>query len=185
MVPLSQLWLPILLSAVFVFLASSVIHMLLPYHRSDFGKVPAEDETMNALRKANLPPGDYMMPCATSPGAMKAPEYLEKLKKGPVVVMTVMPAGGLSMGPSLAMWFVFSLAVGVFAAYVAGRALDQGAHYLKVFRFAGVTAFTCYAMALWPASIWYKRKWSTTIKGTFDGLVYALLTGGTFGWLWP
>ena len=53
------------------------------------------------------------------------------------------------------------------------------------FRFVGCTAFIGYAVALWQNSIWFKRKWSTTAKNTFDGLVYALLTAGTFGWLWP
>ena len=54
-----------------------------------------------------------------------------------------------------------------------------------MFRFVGVTAFLAYAAALWPMSIWYRRSWLTTFKGTVDGLVYALLTAGTFGWLWP
>ncbi|MBW2258413.1 MAG: hypothetical protein JRI25_27990 [Deltaproteobacteria bacterium] len=75
--------------------------------------------------------------------------------------------------------------LGIFAAYVAGRALEPGAHYLAVFRFAGCMAFVGYALALWQNSIWYKRAWSTTLKSSFDGLVYALLTAGTFGWLWP
>jgi hypothetical protein len=75
--------------------------------------------------------------------------------------------------------------VGVFAAYVAGRALPEGAHYLAVFRFAGVTGFVAYALAGWQESIWYKRPWSVTLKNTFDGLLYGLVTAGTFGWLWP
>ncbi len=67
----------------------------------------------------------------------------------------------------------------------AGRALPPGAHYLAVFRFAGATAFIGYSLALWQDSIWYKKQLSTTLRNTFDGLVYGLLTGGTFGWLWP
>jgi hypothetical protein len=54
-----------------------------------------------------------------------------------------------------------------------------------VFRFAGTTAFIGYSVALWQMSIWYRRAWSTTIKATVDGLIYALLTAGVFGWLWP
>ena len=46
-------------------------------------------------------------------------------------------------------------------------------------------AFACYAIAGWQDSIWFKRSWSTTLKNTFDGLIYALVTAGTFGWLWP
>jgi hypothetical protein len=185
MVPVMSLWLPILLSAVFVFVASSIIHMVLPYHKSDYRKMPAEDEVMDALRKFNLPPGDYMLPRAGSPAEMKAPAFLDKMKKGPVLITTVLPNGPGSMGSNLAMWFVYCLVIGVFAAYVTGRAVAAGAPYLTVHRFAGATAFGCYALALWQDSIWYKRAWSTTLKHTFDGLVYALLTGGTFGWLWP
>jgi len=89
------------------------------------------------------------------------------------------------MATNLTQWFLYSLVVGIFAAYVAGRALESGAHYLAVFRFVGVTAFACYTLAGWQESIWWKRSWSTTLKNSFDGLIYALLTAGTFGWLWP
>jgi len=96
-----------------------------------------------------------------------------------------MPSGGISMGRNLILWFVYCVVVSVFAAYIAGRALPQGTVYLNVFRFAGATAFIGYAAALWQMSIWYHRAWTTTIKSTVDGLIYALLTAGTFGWLWP
>jgi hypothetical protein len=185
MVSTISLWLPILLSAVIVFIVSSIIHMVLPYHRKDFGKVPSEDEVMDALRKFDIPPGEYVIPRAGSPKEMGTPEFIEKTKKGPVAFMTVMPSGPPSMGASLVQWFVYCILVGVVAAYITGRALEPGAHYLGVFRFAGCTAFVGYALALLQNSIWYKRAWSTTLKSVFDGLVYALLTAGTFGWLWP
>jgi len=44
MVPIAALWIPILLSAVIVFVASSIIHMLLPYHRSDYGNAPGREQ---------------------------------------------------------------------------------------------------------------------------------------------
>ena len=91
MVPLVTLWLPIVLSAVIVFLASSLIHMLLPYHRTDFRRVPDEEKAMEALRKFDIPPGDYLVPCAGSPKEMKSPAFVEKLTKGPVAFMTIMP----------------------------------------------------------------------------------------------
>jgi hypothetical protein len=185
MVSLMALWLPILVSAVFVFILSSVIHMVLGYHANDFSKLPAEDEVMDAVRAAGVPPGEYAMPYAGSMKAMSDPAYLEKMNRGPVAFLTVAPSGPPSMGQSLAIWFVYSLVGGGFAGYVAGRALPPGAEYLDVFRFAGTTAFIGYAVALWQNSIWYNRKWSTTLKNTFDGAVYALATAGVFGWLWP
>jgi hypothetical protein len=185
MTALHLLWLPILLSAVIVFVVSSVIHMASPWHKSDYPRVPNEDGVRDALRPLAIPPGDYMIPRPSSRQEMASPEFLDKMNKGPVVMLTVMPNGPMGMGKSLVLWFLYSAVVGVFAAYVAGRALPVGAAYLHVFRFAGTTAFVAYAVALWQMSIWYRRAWSITIKATVDGLIYALLTAGTFGWLWP
>lgn len=185
MVPVMSLWIPILVAAVLVFIASSIIHMVLAYHRSDFRQLPDEAAVLAALRPHDIPPGEYVMPYAGGADAMKSPEYQEKLKQGPVAFMTVMPKGQWSMGSSLAQWFVYTVVVGIFAAYVAGRALEPGAPYLEVFRFTGTAAFLGYGLALVQASIWYRRAWSTTIKSLFDALVYALLTAGAFGWLWP
>ncbi|HXX86263.1 MAG TPA: hypothetical protein VEN29_20070 [Casimicrobiaceae bacterium] len=185
MIALSTLWLPILLSAVIVFVASSIIHMATPWHKGGYLKTPNEDKVMDALRPFNIPPGDYLMPCPSGMQDMKSAEFIDKRNKGPVMVFTVMPGGPFSMAKNLVQWFVFCAVIGLFAAYVAGRALPASAHYLQVFRFVSVTAFMGYALALWPMSIWYRRSWGTTIRSTIDGLIYALLTGGTFGWLWP
>ena len=185
MISIFALWLPILLSAVFVFIISSVIHTMLKYHQSDYEQIPSEGEVADALQKFNIPPGDYVMPKPKDSADMKSDEYQEKLNKGPVAFMTIMPNGTWSMTGSLIQWFVYSLIIGVFCAYVAGRIYGPGADYLDIFRFVGTTSFLAYSMALLQDSIWFKRKWSTTIKFAFDGLVYALLTAGTFGWLWP
>jgi hypothetical protein len=185
MVPVLSLWLPILLSAVFVFVASSIMHMFLKYHASDMRAFPKEAEMIAALRPLNIPPGDYFLPYAGSMEAHRSPEFIEKMTKGPVIIATVVPNGPPRMGKSLTLWFLYGVLVSVFAAYVAGRALGPGAHYLAVFRFAGCTAFCGYSLALLQHSIWWHRSWSATLKSMFDGLVYALLTAGTFGWLWP
>jgi hypothetical protein len=185
MVPVTSLWVPILVSAVIVFVASSIVHMVLPFHRSDLKKLPREDDVMAALRSFNIPPGDYGVPLPASMKDMRSPAYLEKRAKGPALFMTVVPSGPVSMGPSLMQWFLFSVVVSVFAAYVAGRALGPGATYLDVFRFSGTTAFLAYSMGFVPQSIWYRRSWGTTIKSMIDGLLYGLLTAGTLGWLWP
>ncbi len=185
MVALTSLWLPILASAALVFVASSIIHMVVGYHRADYGTVPAEDDGQAALRKLNLPPGDYMLPCAASPEKMRSQEFLDKMNKGPVVVMTVMGNGPMPIARQLALWFIYCAVVGLFTAYLAGIVLPRGTSYPTVFRVIGTVAFAGYALALWQHSIWYKRAWGTTIRSTIDGLIYALLTAGTFGWLWP
>ena len=185
MTPLSALWLPIVLSAVLVFVASSVIHMFLGWHAGDYPSLPDEARFADAVRPLAIPPGDYMVPRPGSMADMRSPEFIEKRKTGPVMMITVFPTGEFGMGRNLAMWFVYSLVVGVFAAYVTGHALGPGAGYRQVFRFAGMTAFIGYAVALWQMSIWYRRQWRTTIMSTIDGLIYAGLTAGVFGWLWP
>lgn len=185
MVGLQALWLPILLSSIIVFVVSSIIHMLLPWHKSDYARVPEEDKLMDALRPFSIPPGDYMVPRPSDMQDMRSPEFAAKRQKGPVLILTVMPNGPMQMGKCLALWFVYSLLIGLLAAYVAGRALPPGAEYLRVFQFTGTTAFIAYSVALWQMSIWYRRGWDITIKTTVDGLIYALFTAGTFGWLWP
>jgi len=185
MVTLQALWLPILLSAVIVFVVSSIIHMVLPWHKGDYPKVPDEDKLMDALRPLAVPPGDYMIPRASSMQEMRSPEFAAKMQKGPVLILTMMPNGPFAMGKNLVSWFVYSLVVGIFAAYVASLVLPAGAEYLRVFQLTVVTAFIAYSVALWQMSIWYRRAWLVTLKATVDGLIYALLTAGTFGWLWP
>ncbi|HEX6791170.1 MAG TPA: hypothetical protein VF247_07670 [Candidatus Krumholzibacteria bacterium] len=185
MVPLGSLLLPMLVSAVVVFFLSWLIHMVLKYHKSDWVKLANEDGVMEALRKFDIPPGDYMMPCGSGPESMKDPAFLDKFKKGPVAIMTFMPPGKMAMGKSLGLWFCFCLFVSLFAAYIAGHALPAGANYLEVFRFTGATAFAAFGLAQAQDSIWYQRKWSTTFKNMFDALLYGLFTGGVFGSMWP
>ncbi len=187
MVPILALWLPILVAAVLVFAASSVIHMFLPYHRSDFAGLPAEDEVMADLRRYDIPPGDYVVPYAGGdPEVMKSEDFQARAAAGPVAFMTVLPKGDpFDMSAQLAQWFVYCLLVSLFAGYIAGVALAPGADYLNVFQLAGASAFAGYGLGVMQRSIWYGQKWSTTFKNVFDGLIYGLLTAGAFGWLWP
>ena len=177
MVPIVSLVLPILLSSVLVFVASAIVHMVLPLHHGDHRHVPNEDAFLAAMRAMNPPPGEYLAP---HPMNMKKGE---KPAPQPVYLMRVIPFRGL--GPLLGKWFVYIVVVGVLVAYVTGRAVGPGAPYLAVFRFAGTAAFLCYAVAMGQDSIWYGRPWTTTLRYMVDGLVYGLLTAGTFGWLWP
>lgn len=185
MVPVTQLWLPILVAAVLVFVASSIIHMVLGYHKGDYTKVPREDDLMAAMRPFNLAPGDYSMPRPESMADMKTESYQKKWKAGPVVFFTVMPSGTTAMGAQFVGWFVYSLFIGMVAAYVTGIAYGPGADYMHVFRMATTVAFIGYAGALPSFSIWYKRSWRTTVIGMVDGLFYGMLTAGALGWLWP
>jgi hypothetical protein len=182
---IAELWMPILAAAVLVFVASSIIHMAPLWHRSEFPPLPDQDRMQDALRPFGLKPGEYMLPKAKSMKDCKEPAFVEKLKRGPVLIMTVVPSGAMNMARPMVQWFVYTVVVSILAAYVADATLPGGAPYLAVFRVAGTTAFIAYAVGLWQQSIWYNRPWSTTLKLTLDGLIYGLLTGGAFGWLWP
>ncbi len=184
MVPLSALWLPILLSAVIVFVASSIMHMVLPYHHSDYSQLPDEDKILTALRSAALKRGLYVFPFCTHKD-MKSPAVVEKYKQGPVGFITILPNGPPAMPKFLTQWFVYCLLIGFFVAYLTGRTVPPGAQYLAVFRVAGTGAFLAYGLSHLSNGIWKGQMWATTIKEVIDGLVYGLLTAGTFGWLWP
>jgi nucleoside recognition membrane protein YjiH len=185
MVPIHALWLPILLSAVIVFVASSIIHMALPIHKSDYRKLPDEEKVLDGLRTAGVTPGrEYRFPYCTQK-EMKSPEAVEKFKRGPVGMLVIMPNGAMNMGKFLGQWFVYCVVVSIFAAYLTGRTRAPGTEYLEVFRVAGCTAFIGYALAQAQNSIWRGVTWGVTLKHMLDGLIFGLLTGGTFGWLWP
>lgn len=185
MTSMSALWMPILLSSVFVFILSSIIHMASPWHKTDYPKMANEDQVMDALRPLAITPGDYMVPRPSSMADMKSAEFRAKVERGPRVLMTVMPASTMSMTRELVMWFVYLIVVGIFTAYISAHALAPSAPFLEVVRFAGAVSFIAYAAALWQLSIWYRRAWGITIKATVDSVLYCLVTGVTFAYLWP
>ena len=185
MVPLAELWLPILLSAVFVFVASSVIHMATPMHKGDVVKLPGEEKLLEAMRAQGVRPGAYMFPCAGSMKEACTPEMVAKQNLGPVGFLNVLPNGPMKLGKHLAQWFVFCLFVGLLVAYAAGHSLARDTEYLSVFRLTGTAAFLGYGLTNVCDSIWKGSPWKSTGKFLFDGIVYALVTAGTFGWLWP
>jgi hypothetical protein len=185
MVSFASLWLPILVAAVLVFVSSSLMHTVLKYHNSDWSKLPNEDAALTALRGLDIPPGEYHAPSPAGTGGMKDPAFMAKLKQGPLVLLNVRAGGDMGMGRMMGQWFVYVLIVSALCAYLASHALQIGANYLSVFRIAGFTAFMAYAAGQPIEGIWYWRKWSSVYKNIFDGLVYGLLTGGAFGWLWP
>jgi hypothetical protein len=182
---LAEIWLPILLSGVFVFVVSSIVHMVLPHHRQDYKKLPNEDAALAGLRGANVPPGDYMFPACGSMKEMGSPEMLARYRSGPVGVMTLLPNQPPSMGKALFLWFLYTLVISTFAGYVGTLAVYVGAPYDQVFRVTGTVAILGYAFSNVMNSIWKGQSWGTTFKFVIDGVVYGLVTAGTFGWLWP
>ncbi len=184
MVPIHDLWLPILVATVLVFVASNLVWMVLPHHKSDTRRLPDEPATVAVLGKQGLKPGVYRFPWADSMAEMKDPAHLKKLE-GPVGLLTVFRSGPMNMGKFLGAWVAYVLVISVFVAYVAGRTLAAGTPYLHVFRVAGAVAFLAYAGGHAPDAIWWGKPWKNALKEILDGLLYGLLTAGAFGWLWP
>lgn len=183
MVPLSALWLPVLLSAVLVFVASNILWMALPFwHRRDYGKLPDEAGVLRALSAAKS--GMFIAP-SVDWGRLSADERA-RLQKGPMALILLRnPASQFSFGTALLSYFGYALVISIFVAYLTGRTMSPGSDYLSIHRVAGTAGMLGYAFGSIPYSVWYGRPWSATLKDIVDGLIYGLLIGGTFGWLWP
>jgi len=185
MTSLAALWLPILVSAAFVFVLSSIIHMVLPVHRSDYKKLPDEDKIGESIRKANVQPGSYMIPCSSSMKELETPEMQAKFATGPVGTMILQPNGMPHMPKLLAQWFGFCLVVSVFCAYLAAIQLRPGAGSITVFQMTGAVATLGYAFSHAHEWIWKRLPTCIMVKFFIDGVIYALATAATFAWLWP
>jgi len=183
MVSLAQLWLPILVSAVFVFIVGAVLHMALPFwHNRDYRKFADDRPFLDNTR--SLVSGMYLFPnCDWN---KMTPEEKAEVSKGPIGVMYLRNPGTFSFGKTLAIHFVYCLVGSFLAAYVASVTVAPGAEYLQVHRVAGTVGIVFWAFGGNVAdAIWYGKPWSVTLKYVIDGVIFGLLMGGTFGWLWP
>ena len=185
MIPLTALWLPVLLSAIVVFVVSAMVWMVMPHHRNDFAPAEDEDALMDAVRRTVAGTGMYTFPWPPD-GEENSEAYRDRLSAGPVGVLRVRaPQSVLDMKPAMAKSFLLQVVVGVFVAYLAASTLESGASYLSVFRVTGTAAFMAYGFIGFQESIWFGLPGKVAFKHALDGLVYALLTAGIFGWLWP
>jgi hypothetical protein len=185
MVTLAQLWLPILLSAVFVFVASAFVHMVFKWHQPDYLKLPNEDDVRAAIRKGAPAPGQYSMPHCVGPQDAQKPETRQKFADGPVAMMWVLPNGMPSMGRMLGQWFTLNLVVALLIAYVAANTLATGAAAGHVLRVTASIGFLAYAVGSVSDGIWFGRPWRVVAKDLLDALAYAFAGGAAFAWLWP
>jgi len=185
MISLTQLWLPILVSAVFVFIASSVIHMVLQWHKPFYKGFANEDEVPTALGKSTAAAGVYLVPWCADMKKMAEPEMQAKFTQGPIAKVILRAGCAPSMGKPLVQWFVFCLVVSLFCAGIDGHTLAVGTPYMHVFCVTGMAAFLGYGFYTVPHGIWWGQPWSAVAIDVLDGLIYALVTAGAFGWLWP
>ena len=184
MVTVASLVLPVLLSAALVWIASALIWTVLPWHKKDYAPLPDEAGTVANLAAQDLAPGQYMVPHAGSPEAMKEERVRKAFETGAAGFITILPRGIPGMGPNMALSATLNVAVAVLVAYIARMTLAPGAEYMMVFCLATTMTWMAYGVGAVQDAIWFGRPWRNVLKGFGDALIYGLLTGGVFGWLW-
>lgn len=183
--PFGSLWLPVVVSAVAVWLVSAVLHMVLKYHRADYKQLADEEGAAAALRKAASAPGVYVIPYCTDMSKMKDPAFRKRYEDGPVALITLMRSGVPNMGKSLGQWLLFCFLVSFVTGYVARHTLGFDSDLLTVLRITGTVAFIGYGFGYFQDSIWKGIPWSNSLRGLLDAAIYGLVTGLVFRFLWP
>jgi hypothetical protein len=180
---LAQLWLPILLSAMAVFILSAASHMVLPWRKGEWRRITDFETLQAALR--GLAPGSYSFPAAPEPREQMKPEWQERWARGPSGWITISPHRPIAMGKNMGLSFLVFVAVGVVAAYVSWHAVGRSAHYRAVFRIVGTVATMSLGLGSIFQSIWYDRPWRAYLSDVLDAVLFGLVMAGLFGWLWP
>jgi hypothetical protein len=116
---------------------------------------------------------------------MKDPAAVKRLEEGPNAMFRITRNGAPNMGKNLVVYFAYCVLVSFVTAYVARHTLTPGARWPIVFRLTGTIAIASYTLALFPESIWMWRPWNATWKSVCDSIVYGIMTGLVFAWLWP
>jgi hypothetical protein len=183
---LMYLWLPILLSAVVVFVISSLVHMVLKWHASDYGSFTNEDAICAAIRAGNPAPGRYVFPQCKEMKDMATEPMQRKYREGPVGHITIIPSGLPNMGKYLGLWFVWSLVIAAVTAYVTSKLVGFDPYQaMRAAKVAGAITFIAHGFGTVTESIWMGRPWSGSIKYLLDAALYALGTAAVFYFLWP
>ena len=182
---LASLWLPVLAAALAVFLASSLVHMVLRWHQSDFSRLPNEDAVRAALREAGASAGQYITPWCEGMKQMQEPDMQRKYAEGPIAIITTLAPGMPKMGPMLSRWFLLNLVLAAAVAAIAAQIYGTAGHSPAVGHLAGLVTFLAYATGSVSNSIWMGRRWSSTAKDVADALIYGVVTALAFWWLWP
>ncbi len=181
---LLSLWLPILASAIVIWIASAMAWMVLPHHKNDWKKLPDEAGFIAVLKSLKIGPGQYGFPHMADRKQMKDPEFCKRWETSPKGILNVWPEK-ISMARNMVLSFFFYLLVGVFVAYLGSIALPRGTSFAKVFQLAGTAGIMAYTMASIPAAIWFNKPVANVLSDLADGIAYGLLTGAVFGCLWP
>jgi hypothetical protein len=182
---LLQLWLPIVLTAVFVFIASSLIHMVFKWHNSDYKKLNNEDEVGAVIRAGNNAPGQYVLPHCMDMKEMQGEAMMKKYIEGPIGFITLKKNGAPNMGPALMMWFVFTVFIAGSAALITLTSVGLQAHPHLAAHSVGTISLLAYCGGSIQQGIWMGRPWRSVMKDLLDGFIYATISAFTFMYFWP
>jgi hypothetical protein len=182
---ITTLWLPVLLSAVAVFVISSLVHMVLKWHASDYGLLPNEDAIRDAIRAGNPLPGRYVIPRCAEMKDMASDAMKKKYTEGPVGHLTIIPNGQPAMGKYLFQWFLLCVVVSAAALYLAFRLFPMDHSFARAAaKVVGGVAFIGYGFGTLQESIWMGRPWSSSVKSLIDSAVYAVGSALVVYWMW-
>jgi hypothetical protein len=182
---LPELWLPILVSSILIFIASSLIHMVIRWHNGDYRKLANEDAVRAAIRAGAPGPGMYVLPHCADMKDMQNPDMTQKFVEGPVGLVTLRRSGAPKIGPALMQWFLFTLVIGAAAAGLALQVYGIGGNPHHAAHLIGAISLLVYAGASVPEGIWMGKPWISVLKHAIDGAIYATISALTFWWLWP
>jgi len=186
MATLISLWLPILLSAVVVFVVSSLIHMVFKWHASDYRGFGNEEEVRASVRAKQPSPGLYAVPYCDDVAKMGSAEMLRKYEEGPVCQVLIGPKGVPNMGKTLGLWFLWALVISLVAAFLTVRFVGVApGQALVVAQSVASITFVAHGFGTVCESIWMLRPWSTSAKNLMDAALYSVGSGLVFYWLAP
>ncbi|MFO0826865.1 MAG: hypothetical protein U0572_01850 [Phycisphaerales bacterium] len=197
---LTHLWLPILVSGVGVWFASAIAWMAIGHHKKDRDPIANEQEFMDVITRMNIRPGNYGFPDFCQHDHLPRAERMEALK----ILYDKHPQGTLrvwapaNMGVNMLLTFLFYLVTSTVIAYLGWAALPHGdaasvgaggidgaSRFWKVFQVLGTAGILAYCFATFPHDLWFQKKRRAMAMDWIDGIVFGLLTGAIFAWLWP
>ncbi len=181
---LLSLWLPILVSAVVVWIASAIIWMAMPHHKRDRINLPDQEAMIQFVRSHNIPPGNYVFPYCGDAAQRNSPAMKEAIERGPIGTLSLWPTP-MKMGPKMLATFLVYLAVSIFLAYLASITIEPHANHMRVFRIVGTGGILAYCFAFIPNAVWFGGYLRTIVACIIDGIFYGLITAAIFAWLWP
>jgi hypothetical protein len=115
---------------------------------------------------------------------MKSEAYQARFESGPWGSMNIVGRKP-NFASNLIKVFVFYLVVSIFVGYITSLARSAGAPGIAVFRVAGAVGVLAYCAGSIPNAIFFGKPGRFVLTDFVDGLVYGLLTGSVFAWLWP